>query len=677
MRKERWPLIFFGIAVGFLFTLFYYSAPEFFIRGLNRLDNFSYDYFVKNHHPPLDAKNPVIIVDIDDRSLQKGGRWPWSRDKIAELTAELYRLKAKVIAYDIVFSDVENQTADAHFSEILAQGQSVLSFAFTNQQVSSGVLPSPFLELSRSEKENLFIPEKTHYISNLSIFEKSAPNGGFIDAEPDLDGVMRYAPVLLRNQDHVFSSLALAAVSLYLNNPNRGLITSEYEGEEVLEGIQLGEIAIPTDPWGKLLIPFRGPPYTVPYISAIDILEKKVPIESIQDKLILIGSSATAAGDLSATAIAPVFANIEIHAQICASIYDQYLPFKPTWTRGAILLLLLILSFVASFILPFLGPLISFLFTILVSIALFVFSYQLWVTQGIFFPVLFPIFTLLFILTIDEIAGFGFEKKKRRKIRQMFDQYLPKERVEEILEKGEKYVLEGQNLEMTVLFADIRGFTHHSEKMSAPEVKDFLNHFFTDMTEAIFQERGTIDKYIGDAVMAFWGAPIQDPNHAADAIKAGFKMLEKMKEFSPPIKIGIGINTGMMCVGDMGSDYRRSYTVLGDPVNVASRLEEMTKTYPVGILVGSKTAQMAQETIVFRCIDEIKVRGREQKEKIYQPLGFKDQMDPKKLALVDEHEKAMQALFSGNLDEAKKGFLALKEKGEPELYNIYLNNLPG
>lgn len=681
-------------------------------KTLKRFQNIAYDVMLGFEYQPIKKSTPIVIIDIDDQSIAQEGRWPWNRKKMGQLISTLYSKGAKVIAIDIIFpeseqnlvdqviseikqiegdqasSDFSNLEAskpafdfDSMFAEALAKGNSVLGFAFTNGGTPVGELPKPLVELPPGATEGEIIPSRKSYLSNIPILQKAAKTAGFINAMPDFDGVIRYSPMLLRYKELIFPSLSLAAVNRFLDEPELKILIADYRGEEAIEGIILGNIRIPTDAWGRILIPFRGPPYSSTYISAADVLSGKVDNSSIENKLVFIGSSATAMGDLVATAMAPSFVGIEVHAHIASGILEGYLPYKPVWERGVRVILVFCVGLLLSFILPFLGPIVSFLFTAIVVVILVYVDHYLWKEFKIVFPIIFPLFSILLLYIINQVAGYLFESRRRRDLKSVFGQYVPPEYLDLMLKKSKEFGLEGEAKELTVLFADIRKFTTISEGFSPIELKEFLNAFLTPMTEVIFQRKGTIDKYVGDMIMAFWGAPLEDQNNAEHAIEAAFDMHKQLDDLNqqfakkniPEVHIGIGVNTGSMNVGDMGSKYRKAYTVLGDAVNLGSRLESLTKLYNIKTIVGEETFERTKSLFLFRQLDKVRVKGKEKSIYIYQPLCRTESASEEIQALVSEHQKGLDAYMQKRWDEAEQIFEKLKVK--EALYELYLSRI--
>ncbi len=702
------------IGTGLLFTLILatilWSSPPNANSWTNTLENRTYDFLIPSGAYQNKSRIPsVSIVDIDDQSINKIGRWPWPRDQLGVLCTTIHNMGAAVIASDILFTEPEKNIInevitslpssqseilptlkqlksrfdyDAIFAKAIGEAQVTLSFVFTNELQSKGLLPPPLLDLKGSDDEQLAITQMHSYYANLPILQKATQYGGFINSTPDRDGILRYSPIVIRYNDLLYPSLGLKAATLFLFTQNIKLIAPKYGQNKVLEGIQLDPITVPTDPWGRMLIPYRKAPFTFPKISAADVLEGKVKAELLKDKLVFIGSSATAIGDLKATPLASLTMGTEIHAFIAAGIIDRYLPYKPTWGKGVSFIGVLAVGTLCAIVFPLLGPLLLTLATAIFSSAICAIVYFLWTSDSLVIPLMFPFITVLFIYLFNLIYGYFFEIRREHEIKERFSQFVPPDYVNIMLKEGGDLSMEGESKEISVLFADIRNFTHLSENMKASELKQFLNSYLTPVTQTIFEHRGTIDKYVGDLVMAFWGAPLPDPKHAIDAIATGFAMQERVKALNvafqkqhlPSIQIGVGINTGIASVGDMGSEFRRAYTVLGDHVNVASRLEGITKVYHVDILVGENTWQQAKEDYLFRKIDQVMLKGKTKGIYIYQPICHKNQGTSLVIAELQKYDQALELYWKQEWDSAEKLLLELKGSSPQNtlLYDVFL-----
>lgn len=710
-QKKIIPFVVSVVVVLCMSLLNFFNAPLF-VKWIDAVDNWSYDLTIRLYHKPMTDHSHVTILDIDDRSLEEIGRWPWTRKILSEITRKLYELGATVIGFDLICSEPEANIVDlliqdisssnpsladqlktlkpsfdydALFASSLQKGEATLAMAFSKDadRKSVGELPPPLLVLPKELRE-LDIPMMHSYLSNISILEKAAKNGGFVNAEPDVDGIIRRTPLIYRYEDKIYSSLALAATGLYLIADQIKLMTSSYGGEAVLQGINIDQFLIPTDPQGKILIPYRGKSYSFPYVSAIDLLQNRVPREKISNKLVFIGFSATGLGDLKTTSIDPVFPGVEIHASIAQGILEKYLPLQPAWSKGLLIILTLLFGIVFSLLAARFGALVMSVFAILYTAGAIGLKVWLFTAYQLVIPIFFSILVLLIIYFFNLIYGYLVESQAKKDIKSTFGQYVAPEYIDILLEHPDT-TFNGVTKELSVIFGDIRNFTNISEKFSAPELKQFLNLYFNPMTDIIFKRHGTIDKYVGDMIMAFWGAPIENPRHAYDAISTALAMWDHLHELNaknkvnhlPEIYTRIGINTGLMNVGDMGSAYRKSYTVLGDAVNLASRLEGIAKYYYVNILVGEDSYKQTSNDFLFRKIDKVKVKGKNNAIDIFLPICHIEKASAKDRELASRHAQALELYQKQKWDESEKLFIEL-QKDNPEhkeLYGVFLQRI--
>ena len=362
---------------------------------------------------------------------------------------------------------------------------------------------------------------------------------------------------------------------------------------------------------------------------------------------------------------------------------NEPFPSKPDWEEGAVIATIVVSGIFLSLVYPMLGPALLLLSSLSFMLGVTALNFKLWSDYNLDISLIIIIFLIFLITVINLTYGFLKEGLSRRAIKGMFDQYVPPAHIDSMLNNPDAYNFEGESKELSVLFSDIRSFTNISESLSAGELKTLLNDFFTPITGIIFDYNGTIDKYVGDMVMAFWGAPLDDPDHRLHAVQAALKMLEKVEELKvefmergfPEVNVGIGINSGFMNVGDMGSTYRRSYTVLGDAVNLGSRLEGITKNYGVKLIIGEETYDHL-EGFLCRLIDKVQVKGKEESIRIYQPLCMQDDADEALLGLVDEYHRAYKQYVEQDWDEAQRIFTNLKQRDPGVmLYDVYLDRI--
>jgi adenylate cyclase len=501
----------------------------------------------------------------------------------------------------------------------------------------------------------------------------------------DSDGIVRRVPILYGYKEALYESLSLATARLALGDPEIELGVVEKGDYRSLEFLRLGDRTIYVDDYIRAFIPYRGQYPSFPYVSASDILTGQVEDPNIlKNKIVLIGTTAQGLLDLRPTPIASTFPGVEIHANMIAGILDSKTMRNPEYIATVEILLLIFIGLVMIVILPLLGPFLATLGTLLMFGLVFWINVKLWNDMHLVLP-LAPTFLLMFsLLLINMSYGFFVEAGKKRQLTGLFGQYVPPELVDEMGQQlGRAFTMEGQSREMTVFFSDVRGFTTISEGLESKELAELMNAYLTPMTEIIHQNRGTIDKYMGDAIMAFWGAPLDDPDHAHRGVFASMQMIKRLAEIQPqfqkrgwpPIKIGIGLNTGVMNVGNMGSKFRMAYTVMGDAVNLGSRLEGLTKQYGVQIIVSERT-KIAVADYLFRELDQVRVKGKEKPVAIFEPLGQKDQIDDTVKAELQCHQQALIDYRAQRWEEAEKAFIALHEE-QPErlLYDIYLQRI--
>lgn len=686
-----------------------------FISGLvERFELLGYDLQLRTRINTILKKeiSPIVIVDIDDKTLQAEGRWPWERSKTGELINKIHQQGAAVIAIDIIFPEKETNIADLVsaklikknllnssikeileknkldfdedkiFAEQLTNSQAILPLLFSSQDQKTNTLPPPIFTLTTKESEDLEIFHANGYISNIPILQQATKYSGMINIFPDSDGIIRRAPLIAAYESGVYPSLSLQAIMLFLGEKIT-LFTPKYDNQIRLEGIQLGNRIIPTDVNGQALIPFIGKSFTFPYFSATDVLHDNIAKDALFRKIVFIGSSAVGMRDLVPTTVQNPYPGAEIHATLANGILKNIFSYEPGWTRGAELFLTVLFGLISAFIFPFLGPRILGLITILFPPSLLLINNFIWSKTGLLLSLIMPCITVLVIALLNIIYGYLFETRKREQLKKMFGQYVPAKHIDEMLKSPEDFALHGESRELSVLFADIRSFTSISEKMTATDLVTMLNNLFTPMTGIIFKYRGTIDKYVGDLIMAFWGAPLKDKNHAQHAIISALEMQKKLKQLREDalknngieISMGMGINSGVMNVGDMGSQYRRNYTVLGDAVNLASRVESLSKYYGVYIIVTENT-QAHQTKFVFRKLDIVRVKGKHEGVAIYEAICMQTELTDELKHELEEYHRALECYYEQRWDDALRMMTELYNKHpDTKIYHLYMDRI--
>ena len=648
------------------FTLKSFPSFDFFPLA-NELQFAYYDAQLKSHQRSAIPPKDVVIVDIDEQSLSEIGRWPWDRHVLAQLTNTLFeRYKIRALGFDVVFSEPQAVEALHALEEIsrgipesqarLEQLRSVLDNDLLFSQ-SLSRYPVVVGTASRSDGRDLPLPsigfpsgtfcnveqfpnllEMKSFLGNTEQISKAARSSGMFNVRPDLDGKIRrinqLAKIKLNGRDVCIGSLSLALIQAATGATKPFPILNDGQVEALrmtlpasADGSPPRSIDIPVEAGYQTLIPFRGPQHSFPYISASSVLSLKAAPSDLAGKIIIVGSSAQGLLDLRSTPLDTHYPGVEAHANLVQSALDQTMLQHPDYLQGLNSLLTVVLALVSALSVLRMRALGSTLVCLLSAVFAIGLSDLLW-TQNIAFSCSLPILAVLANWGLGMSFGYLGESRSRSLMADLFGQYVQPELVRMMSLNPEGYSMRGQKKELSVLFSDVRDFTQISESMPADQLSEMLGSYLEAMTECTRKTNGTLDKYIGDAVMAFWGAPVDNDFHAYFAVRTALQMLHRLKtlnvEFAsknwPQLRIGIGINTGSMSVGDMGTTVRRAYTVMGDAVNTASRLEGATKALRVPILVGEQTYLESCEWIEYKDLGTIRVKGKAEPLKIYTPL---------------------------------------------------------
>ena len=462
--------------------------------------------------------------------------------------------------------------------------------------------------------------------------------------------------------------------------PDR-FMTKGYAG---LEWLEVGPVKIPVDDKVAAWIPYRGARGSYPYISLADVFADRVPPEKLKGKIALVGTSAPGLLDLRSTPVGEVYPGVEIHANMIAGMLDGTLKEKPPYMLGAEVFLLLLGGISLCLLLPFLGPLKATLVSALGVLLITGLDLVVWSGAGVILPLACSLLMTAGLFALNMSYGYFVESRSKRQFTELFGQYVPPELVDKMAEDPEKYNMEPRNAELTILFSDVRGFTSISEALKPDELREYINDYLTSMSGIIRSgHKGTLDKYIGDAIMAFWGAPVDDAQHARNGVFAALEMQRECKALNerfrargwPELKIGVGVNSGNVRVGDMGSQVRRAYTVMGDAVNVASRLEGRTKYYGVGILVGEVTKNAVPD-VLFREVDKVKVKGKEEALTIYEPLGLEADLEKSVIEEVRLWHQTLRLYRTQQWDQAELNLLNLQRMApNRHLYQLYVERI--
>ncbi len=612
--------------------------------------------------PRIKTARPVTIIDIDERSLAdpRLGQWPWPRTRVADIVTTLSRLGAVVIAFDVVFSEPDRLNPDIAADTFrnldeatreklrsLPSNDRIFADAIRNSRVVLGESGGPDVhaDLDKNlpvtgfamvgEEPHRFLFQFPGLLRNVRVIEEAAAGRGLFTVVPERDGIVRRVPMLMLAQDIMMPALSFEMLRVASGS---GTILTKAD-DAGIKSIGVKGFQIPTDRNGQLWVHYAHRDPSI-YVSAVDVLDGRVPPDKIEGKLVLVGTSAIGMNDIKTTPVSPVMPGVEIHAQVLESALTGAVLSQPSYGiviefAGAVLLGLLVIAFA-----PNLGPAKLVALGALFASLLMGTSWYFYIHDRLLVDFTYPLLSTTAIYLTLIFSSFVREQAQRRQIRSAFGQYLSPALVEQLAQSPERLVLGGEEREMTIMFSDVRGFTAISEtyKSDPQGLTKLMNRFLTPLTNAILARKGTIDKYMGDAIMAFWNAPIDDREHQINACEAAVDMLDRIDELNTqreieaqhgghvyiPLNVGVGLNTGVCVVGNMGSDLRFDYSVLGDSVNLASRLEGQTKEYGFPIIAGSKTAIAVKDKFAILELDFIMVKGKKEPEVIYAIAGRED-----------------------------------------------------
>ncbi len=696
---------------------------------VSRLDDIIYDArLLATMSRTLDDR--IVIVDIDEKSLAEVGRWPWGRNKMAKLFDNLFdRHQIALIGIDVVFAEPDESSGlkqlqslaadelkhqpgfservselqaaldyDALFAKSLKGRPIVLGYYFTGDRGGrkSGVLPSPVMDDKALMGRRINASHWTGFGSNIDVLAKAAPKAGFFNVLPNLnDGMVRTLPMLAEYDKQYYESLALGMFRMMAGDPvvkpgfpQERMVPRSYVGLDSLQLERDGRVlSVPVTEGVATLIPFRGPggpqggSYT--YVSAADVLNDAVPAGQLKGKIVLLGTTAPGLLDLRVTPVGEAYPGVETHANVMSGMLDGKILIKPDYGLGYEVLVLVVSGLLLAFTLPRLSAPRAVMLSALVVLSVVGLNFSLYWSAGLVLPLASALLTAIAAFALNMSYGYFVESRSKRELARLFGTYVPPELVDEMVKDPERYSMAATNKELTVLFCDMRGFTKMSEKMEPLQLQQLLNDVFSRLTNVIRSNRGTIDKYMGDCVMAFWGAPVGLPNHAELAIKSALRMVEVIKAVNethlakglPEIGIGIGINTGMMCVGDMGSQERQAYTVIGDAVNLGSRLEGLSKTYGVEIVVSASTRKQVSD-YAWQELDKVRVKGKQEAVSIYSPWGLTVQTSPEQQAELKTWAQFIKAYRAQDWEQCDVLLLNIQRLHDGKyLYHLYQERL--
>lgn len=717
-----------------LFTLLvgavYFSGSHHDLR--KRLQYATFDTY--NKIRPREASDRVAIVDLDEESIKKLGQWPWPRNVMAQMVERLYALGAKVIAFDIVFAepdrtspariastlpdDVEYMDArtvletlpdnDAVFAKAIEEAGNVVT-GFTRAR------PEETLRRPYQAAKPVFLMKDTGpffeetfaapgVAENLPEFSSRAAGNGSFMATPDIDGIIREVSLLVRYppektagiEPELYPMLAIEALRVDQNkkarliirpNKDKGALDTNYT-------LKVAGVDVPLESNGKLWVYYRHIEQSE-YISAqrlFDMTQEEALRPLLDGKIVFVGTSAEGLRDIRSTPLDIFVPGVEVHVNVVEQILQGEFLKRPGVVIGVEAAIIAVAGFLIIVFAPFANAILLGFITLFLMGGMFWGSWEAFTREGVLLDPVYPSLCLSFLFLVSSLFSYIRSEADRRQVRAAFGLYISPAFMNELTKNPDKLKLGGEVRDLSIMFTDIRNFTSISEHLSPEELIQLMNDFLTPMSDLVMQNRGTIDKYMGDAMMAFWNAPLDDADHARHACMTALKMQDALHPVNEAVKAkaeaqrrtpvllkaGIGINTGPCSVGNMGSRQRFAYSALGDPVNLASRLEGQTKIYGVGILVGEATQQLVPDFALLE-LDYIRVKGKEKPVRIYALIGDdKKAAEAPYRAWVEAHQKVLAAYrFCAwdeclqKIEEARK----VADKNYAGLYDVYKNRV--
>jgi adenylate cyclase len=665
---------------------------------------------------PIATSEQVSIVAIDEESLEKIGRWPWSRDVMAKLARKIDSHSPRAVGYDISFFDSQENPAQneilllaKHAAELgikvtpelmgylknrLTATNADLQLALALQNATSPQILGYYFNLASDaqriehtldraasypiqktvknvEIKEPPVPRARKARTNIEILARAASSQAFFNILPDGDGTIRRYPLTMSYGGQFYQPLAAALACLTDSRKPPTILL----GPLGLMGVELGDRFVPSDESGRVILNYRGPEKTIAHVPAWKILQGTAEKDLLTDKFLMVGVTAPAVYDLRVTPYGVAYPGLEVQATALDNILQQDFIRKPGWAPLFDLTAIIGLGLVCLLFLWRMNPVGSVFGFVILFAGYLVVNQYFFVQRLYWLNLIYPLTTFLTCYLGLNVYRFIFADKQKRQIRQAFSKYLDPHVVEDVVDDPEKLRLGGVKQDLTVLFSDIRGFTSISERLSPEALVRLLNDYLTEMTGIVMARRGLLDKYIGDAVMAVFGAPRHYPDHARMGCLVALEMIERLEKLNdkwmvqdwgksgppPPLRIGVGVNTGPMVAGNMGSRDRFDYTVMGDNVNLGSRLEGLNKVYKTQIIISQATLDQLGDGFWVRCLDRVRVKGKGDPVAIYELLGKKIENVACPLGYLAEYEEARRLYEQGHFREADRTFAGLQK----------------
>ena len=713
MRGKYRALILLFIFLSIALSSAYLFLPNYF----QSLDDRVRDFYFK-FRGPQKVSDDIVIIDIDEKSIKELGQWPWERDKFAHILDNLSASGAGIIGLDIVFSEKDKTNPkllakkwgmDASklpdYDAILAQSVSntptILGYVFdfsTSYLNKAPQIPAIFIEKSKQDRE--YIPVAEGVLPNIETIQNAGYSSGFMNNIPDETGMIRSVPLMIKYDEQLYPSLAFEMYRIAFAS-KKVIVNYSKAG---VESVRVAKRYIQTDRFARLHLNFRGAFRSYKYISAVDIYKNIVDKKFIEGKFVLIGTSAYGLMDLRSTPMDSVIAGVEIHANMIDNLLNNDMLKKPLWSEIADLSAILVIIFIVVFFYSRFSLIVLVCMYIVLLFGIMYANYYLLFHEYIILNSIFPLISA--ILSLIGVLGINylFESRQKELIKGKFANKVSASVMEDILKNSDSDALEGRDKEITVFFSDVRGFTNISEAMGdAKSLIKFMNDIMEPMTEIIIDEKGTVDKYIGDAIMAYWNAPLDVKNHADRAVNASLRQLHKLRDLNNTLRvkeefknvvemanrenieivdIGIGLNSGEAIVGEMGSKRRSDYTVIGDAINLGARLESLCKYYGSSLNISNYTKDRLKGRYIYRFLDLVRVKGKKKPVEIWQIHDFYDSKEPlfyhtkeSLLEELDRYHKAIELYKAQNFSYALEIFEelnTLEHKSNLKIYDIYI-----
>lgn len=682
MKRINLKFIIYYLILYILISLIYFNFPAF----TKSFDNNIREHFFEFRGEIPTTEN-VVIVDIDEKSLKHLGQWPFSRDKMAQTLINLTNAQVGIIGLDIVFAEKDRLSPhtiakqlnvkgdyldhDTLFGNVVANTPTILGYFFTINESNNNSAPIISAKINDKQNSSEIIKAKG-VVSNIKPIQQNSYSSGFFNAFSDNTGKMTNMPLLMKYQDTIYPSLSFELIRVASQAKN---INLEYENKELI-GISLDDFFIPTDKKGFFNINFRGAQKSFKYLSFADIYNNNFKEEDVKGKIVLIGTTITTLADLRATVYDVAMPGVEIHANIIDNILKQDFLYKPTWAIAFDVLAIFSLTLILGYILLVLKPILIFPFVIGLTVALYTYFYNLLFIDGVIVNLFFPFICIISTTLLTTLLKYLEERKLSLFIKDKFAKKVSTAVMDDLLLKKD-HTFRVKNKQLSVFFSDIRDFTKISEKINNPErLINLLNLYMEPMTQNIIEKEGTIDKFIGDAIMAYWNAPQESVNHADSAVSCALNQLESLKELNKTMKdeynieldIGIGINSGLCTVGEMGSIGRSDYTIIGDNVNLASRVEGLTKFFGVKLIITEHTKKLLKNEYKIKELATVKVKGKEEDTTLFEINGFKNRKTKNDLL----YEEALTFYKKGDIKKALELFLQLNDNEYSKINQLYI-----